>query len=212
LEYDAESNGGVVDKLSRTRCYAAMRTLHTYGLAATTLVLFCLSSSACQKDEPATTTKSAASTPKQAAANVDPKNPCTIPSASPEHVAQALGTGKLSGPTLIDTSITKKCQFHGADRNIGDAVAIELDLNATGATFDSARRMIEQYLKGPTTDVPGFGDKAFSHTKSTDIGTTKLVTNTLCVLKGKTMVIISSPAPFEKIRALETDVLRDLGA
>jgi hypothetical protein len=71
---------------------------------------------------------------------------------------------------------------------------------------------VEQYLKGPTTDVPGFGDKAFSHVSTTDMGTTKLVINTLCVLKGKVLVIISSPASVEKIRALETDVLRDLGA
>jgi hypothetical protein len=189
-----------------------MRSLHCYGSVAAALVLVCVTTSACQKGEATATTESAAATPKQGATSVDPKNPCTIPSASPEHVAQALGTGKLKGPTLVDTSITKKCQFHGADRNIGDAVAIELDLNATSAAFDSARRMIEQYLKGPTTDVPGFGDKAFSHTKTTDLGSMKLVTNTLCVLKGKVLVIISSPATFEKIRALETDVLRDLGA
>ena len=35
---------------------------------------------------------------------------------------------------------------------------------------------------------------------------------TLCVLKGKTLVIVSSQAPFEKIRALQADVLRDFGA
>jgi hypothetical protein len=76
----------------------------------------------------------------------------------------------------------------------------------------TSTRRNTQYLKGPTTDVPGFGDQAFSHTSTTDLGKEKLVINTLCVLKGKTLVIISSKAPFEKIRALETDVLRDFGA
>lgn len=75
-----------------------------------------------------------------------------------------MGLDKRKGPRLVNTSITQKCQFDGAEGNIGDAIAIE--------------------LKGKT----------------------------LCVLKGKTLVIVSSQAPFEKIRALQADVLRDFGA
>ena len=39
-----------------------------------------------------------------------------------------------------------------------------------------------------------------------------LVINSLGVLAGKTMIFVSSKASFEKIRALETDLLRDLNA
>ena len=197
--------------MSGPRCYARMRSLHCYGSVATALVLFCVTTAACQKSEPTASTEIAASTPKQGASAVDPKNPCTLPSASAAHVAQALGTSKLKEPKLYPSPSVQKCQYYAAEPG-GDSVAIELDLNASSINLDSARRLVEQYGKSPTTDVPGFGDKAFSHTSTTDLGKTKLVINTLSVLKGKVLVVISSPASFEKIRALQTDLLRDLGA
>lgn len=72
--------------------------------------------------------------------------------------------------------------------------------------------MMERTFGGPTPDVAGFGDKAFSHTKSTQMGNYTLVMNSLGVQSGKTMVFLTSKASLEQIRALETDLLRDLGA
>lgn len=188
-----------------------MRYLQCYRSAAVTLLLASLTASACQsEDEAGMAMTTAASTPGDGSTGLDADNPCAIPSASAEHVAQVLGTGKLTGPTLLETASTQKCQFAGAD-DIGDTVAIEFILDASSLDFDSARRAVDSYL-GDTTDVPDFGDQAFSAVTTTDLGSSTLVINTLCVLKGDVLVIISSKAPFEQIRALETDVLRDFGA
>jgi hypothetical protein len=175
--------------------------------AATALLMMCMLESACKKEEAPAATQSAALKESVAAPPVDAKNPCTVPSASAAHVAQTLGTGPLKGPQHYPGGVTERCNYHGAD-----TIIIELNLQAFPSDLESARKQMEQHLGGPTTDVPGFGDKAFSHVSTTDMGKEKLVINSLGVIAGKTLVFLSSKAPFEKIRALETDLLRDLGA
>jgi hypothetical protein len=175
--------------------------------AATTLLVFCTLASACKSEEPAATTEGAPVKASVAAPPVNATNPCAVPSASAAHVAQVLGTGPLGGPKHYPDLPTQRCSYQGDGE-----ITIEVTLQATRRDLDSARRQMEASLGGTASDVPGFGDAAFSHVATIDLGKEKLVVNSLGVQSGKIVIFTSSKAPMEKIRALETDLLRDLGA
>lgn len=181
-----------------------------FGSAWSATILVLVLGPGCKDEGPSSanpTATEARAAPAAAPAPTSPKDPCTLRSASAAHVARRLGIGPLTGPTSKETTLTRKCEYGGAE-----TIVIEFDLDATESELEYAREQVEKYVSGATEDYPGFGLKAFSHTSSAHIGNEKVVLSTLGVLAGGTLVLMSAKAPLENVRALEADLLRDLGA
>ena len=140
-------------------------------------------------------------------ASDDGKSPCKLPSASAASVSKLLGIGALSGPTASQDGTTTRCAYTGAE-----SVTIAISVDATSKTLDSMRKSIEMYPPGAMKPLAGFGDKALSREIEMPMGGKKLKINSIAVLKGKTLVYLASKAPLEKIKDLETALLKDLAA
>jgi hypothetical protein len=140
-------------------------------------------------------------------ASDDGKDPCKLASASAASVSQLLGIGALSGPKSSQDGSTTRCAYGGAE-----SITIAISTNATSKDLDSMRKSIEMYPPGAMKPYPGFGDKALSREIEMPVAGKKLKINSLAVLKGKTLVYVASKAPLEKIRGLETALLKDLAA
>jgi len=137
----------------------------------------------------------------------DANDPCKLPSASAASVSKLLGIGSLSGPSPSKDGTTTRCTYGGAE-----SITIAITRDATSKTLDSMRKSIEMYPPGAMKAFPGFGDKALSREIEMPVGGKRLKINSIAVLKGKTLVYLASKAPLEKIRELETALLKDLAA
>ena len=137
----------------------------------------------------------------------DGNDPCKMPSASAASVSKLLGIGSLSGPTSSRDGTTTRCAYGGSE-----SISIAISVDATSKTLDGMRKSIEMYPPGAMKAFPGFGDKALSREIEMPVGGKRLKINSIAVLKGKTLIYLASKAPLEKIRDLETALLKDLAA
>jgi len=87
-----------------------------------------------------------------------------------------------------------------------NAVVIRIQTDMTSSTFRQART-VSDAAGLPTTDLPGFADLAYTSV----LGTGTLATNTVIALAGTVELGVSSPATFEREKALEAQIFAKFG-
>ena len=140
-------------------------------------------------DKPAGTNPSASGKPATAAAVS-----CAVAPASMVNAALGTNVGDPQEQLVGHGAVCRYAPVAGAKGN----VIVRIQTDTTRALFDQGRATSDSSGL-PTTNLPGFEDAAYTST----ISAGSVTTNTVVALKGTVQILVSSPATFDKEKALE---------
>jgi len=121
-------------------------------------------------------------------------------SVLPAEVQDSLGLSVGAPSTQVNGTVNV-CTYTGTGTT-PSTVIVRFESAMTPASFAAAKAGFAQHQE-PTTDVAGLGDAAYSST----IGSAQVQQNTVVVLKGSSELLVTAPAPVDRIELLARRLL-----
>jgi hypothetical protein len=117
-------------------------------------------------------------------------------------VNSVLGT-QVGAPAAQELGVIVVCRYSPTSGS--GAVVVRIQTDVSDELFTKTRQTSD--ANGlPTTDLPGFADKAYTSTLKAG----SHVTNTVVALKGTVQILVSSPASFDAEKSLEEQLFAKL--